>query len=366
MIKLALKTPLILSLVTVFLLVSCKPISEAEEPSLYGNALSEPSASKAVLPGQTISLPQDHLSHPEYAVEWWYLTANLFDQKGNQYPLQWTLFRFSNENSSSTWHDGNQFMAHAKLMNQDKTWFNERFARGGVGNAGVGLVGQEQQFTAFMDDWCWQSHSEALLPAKLSVNLSSEVEVSLSLNTKKPFVLNGDAGHSIKQKDGAHASMYYSQPFINLSGTLKFDDKEVTVSGQGWFDHEWSARLTDQQTLGWDWFSLHLSGGHKLMVFKVRHKILGDSWFGSYVSNDGRQQHLNGNDIVAKELAFTDVDDRKMPLHWRISLPQKNIDIEISPFKQDQFNRAIFSYYEGAVNIQGTHTGFGFMELTGY
>lgn len=366
MMKTTRNTPLIFSLAIVFILTSCKPISEEQAPSLYGNALSAPNSSKAVLPDQTISLPRDHLSHPEYAVEWWYLTANLFDQKGNQYPLQWTLFRFSNALSSSAWHDGNQFMAHAKLMNQDNTWFRERFARGGVGNAGVGLLGHEQQFTAFMDDWRWQSQNESLLPAELFVKLSPNVEISLSLTSEKPFILNGEAGYSIKQKDGAHASMYYSQPFLQITGSLQFTDKIVEVSGQGWFDHEWSARLTDQQTLGWDWFSLHLSGGHKLMIFRVRHSVLGDSWFGTYVSSNGRQQHLSSDDIVVKALALKDVDGRKMPLNWRVSLPKNNIDIEISPFKAEQYNRATFSYYEGAVNIEGTHTGVGFMELTGY
>ena len=37
--------------------------------------------------------PTDHGAHPDYRIEWWYLTANLEDPAGVQYGLQWTLFR---------------------------------------------------------------------------------------------------------------------------------------------------------------------------------------------------------------------------------------------------------------------------------
>ena len=37
--------------------------------------------------------PTDHGPHPDYRIEWWYLTANLEDPAGVQYGLQWTLFR---------------------------------------------------------------------------------------------------------------------------------------------------------------------------------------------------------------------------------------------------------------------------------
>ncbi len=28
-------------------------------------------------PGMTLSFPADHAAHPDYRIEWWYLTANL-------------------------------------------------------------------------------------------------------------------------------------------------------------------------------------------------------------------------------------------------------------------------------------------------
>ena len=47
----------------------------------------------AVMPGRVLAFPADHGAHPEFRIEWWYLTANLTDAAGNVYGAQWTLFR---------------------------------------------------------------------------------------------------------------------------------------------------------------------------------------------------------------------------------------------------------------------------------
>src|SRR5258708_12745548 len=54
---------------------------------------SETSGFKAVVPGRMLSFPADHGPHPEYRIEWWYVTANLLDSSGAPYGAQWTLFR---------------------------------------------------------------------------------------------------------------------------------------------------------------------------------------------------------------------------------------------------------------------------------
>ena len=47
----------------------------------------------AVVPGRTFAFPADHGPHPEFRIEWWYVTANLKDASGAAYGAQWTLFR---------------------------------------------------------------------------------------------------------------------------------------------------------------------------------------------------------------------------------------------------------------------------------
>src|SRR3569623_8035 len=46
-----------------------------------------------VTPGRPFSFPADHGPHPDFRIEWWYLTANLTDANGASCGLQWTLFR---------------------------------------------------------------------------------------------------------------------------------------------------------------------------------------------------------------------------------------------------------------------------------
>ena len=46
-----------------------------------------------VVPGQKLVFPADHGPHPNFRIEWWYVTANLKDTTGSSYGAQWTLFR---------------------------------------------------------------------------------------------------------------------------------------------------------------------------------------------------------------------------------------------------------------------------------
>jgi predicted secreted hydrolase len=185
-----------------------------------------------------------------------------------------------------------------------------------------------------------------------------------------PFVLQGDQGYSVKSAT-KHASHYYSAPFIEISGQLVLNKtdhspKVVKVSGQAWFDQEWTSQLLDTNTLGWDWISLHLSDGSKLMAFRMRLKDQNDYITGSFISHDGAQTPLPPSTIDLQALSTTLIQNRPMPLEWRLSVPSQNIDIKITAIKEDQWNNALVPYYEGMVTVIGSHEGKGFLELTGY
>ena len=51
---------------------------------------------------RAIVFPQDHLSHPDFRQEWWYLTANLETAQGEKLGLQWTQFRIALTPENST------------------------------------------------------------------------------------------------------------------------------------------------------------------------------------------------------------------------------------------------------------------------
>lgn len=360
------RSMVLLILVSTF---GCSPVAtdsdktdESTDLRLFSGLSQQSAEQLQVQPGYDISFPADHASHPDYAVEWWYMTANLSDQQGKHYALQWTLFRFRGDSPSTPWANEQQFMAHASLHSLDNSWFEERFARGGVGNTGL----SKAPFQAQMDNWRWSSTSAELFPSSLQFTIERDVRVTLNLSTSKDFVLHGDEGYSRKLRGSTQASYYYSQPHIEVEGTLVIANEDLPVSGRAWFDHEWTSQYLDPNTEGWDWFSIHLDNGDKLMLFNMRHQQQTDFWSGSLVKTDGQKLHLGEQDIQAQVLKHDRVAGRLLPLEWSIHLPEHGVDIELKPFKKNQWNSGVFSYYEGGTVISGSHTGRGFIELTGY
>lgn len=89
-------------------------------------------------PGISLDFPADHGAHPDFRIEWWYLTANLESDDGRPFGVQWTLFRqalappraVDSSDTDSPWTSRQLWMAHAALSTPRKHFDAERFARG--------------------------------------------------------------------------------------------------------------------------------------------------------------------------------------------------------------------------------------------
>ena len=402
----------------------------------FGNMQSS-DAFTPVKRGYTVAIPRDHMSHPDFQLEWWYLTFVLSAEDGQEFGLQYTLFRFNteldapqstkanaensaevnaNNHIAKNWSNGQQWMGHASLHTAEQHYFEERFASGGVGNAYV----NQQPFTTVIDDWVWKAaqaevqtgaESKAMFPSVLTFAFGqssthhpvkingkipatsadrllelndtpsvSAVKIALNLDTYGPFIKQGDNGYSKKTQDERLRSYYYSQPFINAKGTLNIEGNSVRVTGKGWFDHEWTSHLANSEAMGWDWFSLHLDDGSKLMAFRMhamnenmknstsKHSEIFTT--ASYIAKNGTKETIEQANVSITPTAYETINEgespRSVPTAWRIQIPEKDIDLSIRPFKENQWNNSLFPYYEGRVEIKGSHSGSGFMELTGY
>src|SRR6202163_2684500 len=104
-----------------------------------------------VTPGKTFSFPADHGPHPDFRIEWWYVTANLVDSNGAACGAQWTLFRQATKPGAQQegWANQQIWMGHAAVTRADTHRTSEAFARGGVGQAGV----EAKPFLAWIDSW---------------------------------------------------------------------------------------------------------------------------------------------------------------------------------------------------------------------
>lgn len=335
-----------------------------ESSGLFGALLSESQQHEPVVAGKALTFPYDHLPHEQHAIEWWYFTANLSNVEAPDevYAVQYTLFRFNQGlHQKNDWSDGQLYMAHASIHTPDSHLFEERFAHSGFAHTGVFA----QPFTIRMDDWQWRSIGEALLPAELSVE-SQGATLSLALSSERPLVLHGDNGYSKKSQDGSHASYYYSHPFIKVTGSLLHQQTSTQLQGVGWFDHEWTSQLLDSSTTGWDWISMHLQNQHKIMVFRMRLHDRPSHYYASVIRPTGEVVPLSPEQFRFIPLEQQHENGKVFPAKWSLAIPEFGIDVKTQPQKAEQWNSGRFEYYEGAIAIDGTHKGVGFMELTGY
>src|ERR1700751_1329517 len=74
-----------------------------------------------VVPGKKLVFPGDHGPHPDFRIEWWYVTANLADAAGSAYGAQWTLFRqaMSPGIQQQGWANQQIWMGHAAVTRAD-------------------------------------------------------------------------------------------------------------------------------------------------------------------------------------------------------------------------------------------------------
>src|SRR5712672_1197461 len=81
----------------------------------------------SVVPGRTLSFPADHGPHPDFRIEWWYVTANLVDSAGVAYGAQWTLFRqaMTPDAQQEGWANQQIWMGHAAVTRADTHRYNE-------------------------------------------------------------------------------------------------------------------------------------------------------------------------------------------------------------------------------------------------
>jgi predicted secreted hydrolase len=316
-----------------------------------------------VVPGRVFSFPADHGAHDGFRIEWWYVTANLKDQQGNEFGVQWTLFRSALKPlaEQAGWADQTIWLGHAAVTSSTVHHAAERYARGGVGQAGVQLA----PFEAWIDDWRFASQAQdPLSDLQLSAR-DKNFAYQLHLTSSRPLVLQGDKGFSQKSEEG-QASYYYSQPFFQASGTLQIDGQSYTVSGPAWLDREWSSQpLTANQT-GWDWFSLHLDSGEHVMLYRMRQKDGAPYLTGTWIAANGQTQTLSSSQIRLTPQTTVKVAGRAMPVKWSISIPDKHLDISLDALNPNAWMNLRIPYWEGPVHIRGSHPGQGYLEMTGY
>jgi predicted secreted hydrolase len=323
-----------------------------------------------VLPGRALVFPRDFGSHPEFRTEWWYVTGWLSTANGEPLGFQVTFFRARppvDPANPSAFAARQLLIAHCAISDprRGRLWQDQRIRRAGLGLAEA----QESDTRVWIDDWSLV-HGDGRYTASIA---AENFAMQVILEDTQPPLLNGAAGVSRKGPAPEAASYYYSIPHMRVSGNITREGHTDVVTGEAWFDHEWSSQYLDEHASGWDWIGINLTDGSALMAFRIRALDGSARWTGGTLrSRDGRVDTLDttavhfepGREWTSPRTGI------KYPVEWHVTVGSRVFDLQ--PLLDDQENDTRLStgaiYWEGAVRVteSGRAVGRGYLELTGY
>jgi len=322
-----------------------------------------------VTAGHPLVFPQDYGSHPQFRIEWWYVTGWLTTSHGEQLGFQVTFFRTRPDidpRNPSAFTPHQLLIAHCAISDpkRGRLWQDQRIRR-----AGLGLAEAVTDDThVWIDSWSLK-RGTAAYAAKID---AEDFAFDLSLTPTQTPMPNGDSGFSRKGPAPAAASYYYSLPHLRVAGSIARQGSSDRVTGEAWLDHEWSSEYLDPEAAGWDWIGINLDDGGALMAFRIRGTDGRTRWAGGTIRDGGRVQVLAPADVEfrAGRHWTSPRTGISYPVEWSVRAGAREFDLE--PLLDDQENDTRLStgaiYWEGAVRTyeQGRPAGRGYLELTGY
>jgi len=328
------------------------------------------SAGEIPEPNKEILFPQDHYDHPNFRNEWWYFTGNLKDINQQEFGYQFTIFRFDNYegNSISSWSASDIYLGHLAIsdINNSEYIHKEIFFR----KSDLGLAGSDiDNNKIWISNWTIEfDGNDVHLYAR-----QDEIILDLILNSSSTPILHGNKGYSKKGADRSNASYYYSVTDYETTGEIVIDKSVYEVTGNSWYDHEWSSGVLPKNVIGWDWFSITFSDSSQLMMYQLRNTegLPTDFSAGTFIDKNNKVTSLKEDQFKLSPVKYWESEATTIdyPLEWEIEIAELDISIRIIPkINKQEFNSTI-TYWEGAIDILSENNsllGEGYMELTGY
>jgi predicted secreted hydrolase len=353
-------------------------------------------------PGHRFVFPRDHGSHPDFKIEWWYVTGHLYAASAvsgtppRRFGFQATFFRqagprlpagaapsaTSSTDPNPNFGTGHLFLAHMALVDVQSGRFlhQERLNREGWDAAAATdtLDVRNGTWSLCLADPADASASPTL---QLSGGIQADATFTLTLRAAKPLVVFGENSLSRKGSDPTAASYYLTFTRLAVDGNLTLHgeraDETLRVTGEAWMDHEISSSQLSSGQVGWDWLSVQFADRRELMLYRLRLR--------------------DGSADPASTLTWTDAAGRtqRMPFTWEVltrwtspatgaTYPAR---IRIATTDPATGQPVAFTaeplvaaqelpgtlggvpYWEGACRIRdasGNEVGSAYMELTGY
>ena len=323
-----------------------------------------------VVPNARLHFPRDAGAHPGHRIEWWYVTGQLRSASSAALGFQVTFFRVRNpdaEHNESRFSPRQLLFAHAAYADPrlGRLLHDQRSSRVLPPLVEAGTADTQVR----LEDW----HLRRAGAAYVTRVATADFTLELTLQPTQPVMLQGDAGFSRKGPLAAHASYYYSEPQLRVTGRVTAQGRSEAVEGTAWLDHEWSSELLTEGASGWDWLGVNLDDGGALMAFRIRGKDGATLW----ASATRRERGGATRTVAASAVQFN------VRRQWRSSRTGTSYPVEmevrvegqswqVEPLMDDQELDARAStgtlYWEGAVRVRDAsgRAGRGYLELTGY
>jgi predicted secreted hydrolase len=325
------------------------------------------------LPVMTLRFPRDRGAHPDFRIEWWYITGQAFSSGANsrRFGFQVTFFRTRVEDTqgmTSRFAAKQLIFAHAAVTDVagQTLWHDQRIARSGFSVASA----SEQDMAIKLRDWSLKADG-----ARYSADLpAADFGLRLQFEETQSVLLQGHQGLSRKGPDESQASYYYSQPQLAVRGSLQIKNQNFDVTGKAWLDHEWSDELLHPSAVGWDWIGMNLDDGSALTAFRLRDKNGAAVWAGgSFRSASGELRVFSPGEVRFAPLRqwTSPLTHISYPVEWQVSTPSGHYSVKAIIDSQELDSRSSTGsiYWEGLSELQssqGQRLGTGYLEMTGY
>jgi predicted secreted hydrolase len=326
--------------------------------------------------------------HPGFKVEWWYVTGFLKTGSGEHLGFQGTFFRFRTGYThpaslpASPWEPKEILSFHGAISFLDEKRFvsGEKTRRSFRSLAGS----RARPFSVFVDSDRLESTGTTATGDPV-FSLTERVGGHLLRLTMTPETGPLWQDPSGKLRTGPRSSdwaWYYSYPEMTVTGTLEGAHRNghptgTAVSGEAWFDHEWTSQALGRDQRGWIWmWGLFDSprGKEGVMLFQMIRKDGSlDLYRGGTVfkitPKGLASTYERSREVHVDSLVFKKTGDGCVPEKVRFTLGNGE-SAGVTPFFPGQVLKGSTTYWEGSVRVdlgkdKARLAGKGYLEVTG-
>lgn len=360
------------------------------------------------------------MPHGSSSTEWWYVNAHLTAADGRTYSLFAAFFRIINKQLP----DGSYEYAHSLTWALSDHEKKDYVARSFV-DANAPAIGLERikNGQGVKDERLNRAISEVLERGKVPIpdrffpgpvrvakdaldldyggltfkKLSdgkyrvvvkseegprSPCSAELEFELKKPPQRHGHDG----VVRGVHGEdmFYVFVPRCAVKGSITLDGKPLSVTGEGWYDHEFGAppaqrpqgANTDLGVIAWNWVSAQLDDGSDVSVYELVHSETKENkgrW-AIVTEADGTRHAFTEFTLTPRGVWRSVRTFEKYPTGFTLKIPGAALTLEVDALFPDQELVTVISkpaFWEGACTVAGLRNGRsvkgkGYVERSGF